>query len=54
MKNDYKEEWRRPINFQDEDEGITFKEFAIGLLFCAGCIAAGVAALWIRSIYYVR
>lgn len=47
MKNDFKEEWIRNVEFE-ESEDFPFKELAIGILFCALCIAVGIAVLLIR------
>ncbi len=40
------------LGVKHEPEGITFKELAVGLLFCAGVIAVGMGALLIERCYF--
>ena len=40
------------LGVKHEPEEITFKELAVGMLFCAGCIAVAMAAFWVKGVYF--
>lgn len=48
MKRDYKEEWWKDVEFEDEDYSFSFKELAVGLLFCALVTGIMIVAIYLR------